>query len=870
MIVKKYNLWSSKTNTNNHTLWDTSLLNRETMKYFKQIFNTVKVPFIFGERLQAVFSIKTLTSLSILLYSMIASFSVNAQNAIPGCTDKISIMVGIVPVSGDASLTRSEIYAFGGSSNPNTGTQTCTVQKGGAEGLVTDHDRNITYMATCCFQSEILRYDYVTGTFLTPIKLPGEDLLDMTISSDNQFLFVTSFNGISKVSTISNSVVEYYQSSSFSNKSGGLWGIAIHPTTGNVYIGKNWNLLGQTSTIEYVSSSLTGASTLLAAAPAGFNVRGLNFSSDGDLWALLASGDSNIPDRLVRYNSTTGAVKETFNFNTNNSGIAAGGAVESFDLAFGPDGNLYITTYKGDCVTKFDLTTKQFSTYVQYHAGVQGKSITFLCGNFKCNDCNAPAVTASNITTTTATCTNGIVSNNATAKLSGLVFNATKAIEGAIKEGATFGTTPIFGAGANITLNSGETSFTFTGLKAGTTYTIRVWSGSDACFNDVTFTTTALSAKVASSSGTTLCGAGIATINASCTTGEPQWYSSASSNTTIGTGNNYITNANSNISFFVGCKLDNNSCIVPTENRTQVNIIVSTPPAAPTQANVSGGLVCNTPSNLDLTAVCVTGTTPIWYDSQTSTTALHTGSPFNVAVSATKTYFVACRNVSTSCESLAGSRATAVVTFSTIATPIITTSTTPVCAGTNIVVSSTAASSYLWTGPNGFTATTQNLQFNNIQTTQAGVYNLSVSNGLCSASTALNLVVFDSPQGITASSTNSTCNVNTPKNDGSIKLTGFGANLRFDISAGASYTGNRTFTTATNIPTDGLLRSDISNPTTVFQQYTVRVFNASNCFADYTVTIQQVTCDCGEARCVPYTVSKTKTVTKKSLITISN
>ena len=280
--------------------------------------------------------------------------------------------------------------------------------------------------------------------------------------------------------------------------------------------------------------------------------------------------------------------------------------------------------------------------------------------------------------------------------------------------------------------------------------------------------------------------------------------------------------------------------------------------------------MCNTPSNLDLNATCSTGTTAIWYDSQTSTTALHTGSPFNVAVSATKTYFVACRNVTSGCESLAGSRATAVVTFSTIATPVITTSTTPVCAGTNIVISSTAASSYSWTGPNGFTATTQNLPFNNIKTTQAGIYNLSVSNGLCSASAALNLVVFDSPQGITASSTNSTCNVNTPKNDGSIKLTGFGANLRFDISSGASYVGSKSFSTATNIPTDGLLRSDISNPTTVFQQYTVRVFNASNCFADYTVTIQQVTCDCGEARCIPYTVSKTKTVTKKSLITISN
>jgi hypothetical protein len=55
------------------------------------------------------------------------------------------------------------------------------------------------------------------------------------------------------------------------------------------------------------------------------------------------------------------------------------------------------------------------------------------------------------------------------------------------------------------------------------------------------------------------------------------------------------------------------------------------------------------------------------------------------------------------------------------------------------------------------------------------------------------------------------------------------------------------------------VKSSIANPATAAgTKYTVRVFNANNCYTDYTVTIQQVTCDCGVAKCVPYGVTKTK------------
>lgn len=827
--------------------------------FFRQIINNgiVRIPLLYTERFQPSYSMKHIKSL-VLLLTLVFPFYTEAQNAVPGC-DKYYMLVGELPSATKGK--RTELYEFGTSG----GNFSCLIE-GGSEGIVVDPTKNVAYMATCCQQSEILVYDYAKGTFLTPIPVPGQDLLDVALSNDGQFLYVTSYGGLTKISTITNTVVDFFSSLDLNNKIQGMWGVAVHPTTGKIFVGENWQIGNGTSTIEFVDGSFSGSATLFATAPTGFNYRGLNFNTDGTLWAVMASSDNNVPDRLVHYNGIDGSVIGSFNFPT--PAASAGvtnGDVEAFDLAFGPDGNLYITTYNGDCVTKFNTTTNNFSTYVPYQPGEQGKSIAFVCGNVKCSSCNAPAVTINNISTTLGTCNSFIPNNDGTATISNLVYDAVNIIKANIKEGSTFGNLPIYGAGANLTLQPGATSFTFSGLKPGTTYTIRVWGGFDACYNDVTFTTPDFSSKVSSSTGAILCGPGIASLTATCAVGVPQWYNSQTSNTVIGTGNSFVFNATSTVSFFAGCKPITNNCGVSPANRTAITISVNTTPAAPSLSTVAGGLVCGAGS-LDLKATCVAGFTPVWYESQTSSAILHLGSPFNVPVTATKTYFVSCKNLISGCESPAGSRASATATFSTIPNPVISTSTLPICAGTNVVLSVEPTSTYTWAGPNGFTATTQTLQLNNIQATQGGIYNVEVSNGLCSASDIINITVFDRPLGISASATNSTCDQDLAKNDGTITLTGFGSNLRYDISTGATYIGGKLYATSTVIPTDGVLRTDIPNPTIVIQQYTVRVFNANDCFTDHTVTIQQVTCDCGVARCIPYTIIKTKTATKKGLI----
>jgi hypothetical protein len=183
----------------------------------------------------------------------------------------------------------------------------------------------------------------------------------------------------------------------------------------------------------------------------------------------------------------------------------------------------------------------------------------------------------------------------------------------------------------------------------------------------------------------------------------------------------------------------------------------------------------------------------------------------------------------------------------------------PVCEGQDLILNVSGGLTYSWSGPNGFTASSQNPQLLNVKKSDAGVYNVSITGDGCTATVVATLIVYDKVSGITATAQNSTCDQDTPKNDGAVKLAGTFTGLRYDIVQGATYTGTKKYADATTIPADGIVKSGIANPATnAGTTYTVRVFNANNCFQDYTVTIQQVVCSCGEAKCVPYGVTKTK------------
>lgn len=182
----------------------------------------------------------------------------------------------------------------------------------------------------------------------------------------------------------------------------------------------------------------------------------------------------------------------------------------------------------------------------------------------------------------------------------------------------------------------------------------------------------------------------------------------------------------------------------------------------------------------------------------------------------------------------------------------------PVCEGENLILKASDGLTYSWVGPNGFTAYSQNPQLLNVKKSDEGIYQVIITDVGCTATVVSTLIVYEKPTGITATAQNSTCDQDTPKNDGAFILAGIFTGLKYDIVEGATYTGTKKYAEATDIPANGIVKSGIANPATnAGTKYTVRVFNVNNCYTDYTLTIQQVVCLCDEAKCVPYGVIKT-------------
>jgi len=85
-----------------------------------------------------------------------------------------------------------------------------------------------------------------------------------------------------------------------------------------------------------------------------------------------------------------------------------------------------------------------------------------------------------------------------------------------------------------------------------------------------------------------------------------------------------------------------------------------------------------------------------------------------------------------------------IVSTGSLTAPIIS-SNSPICAGSNLVLttsSPTSGVSYSWSGPNSFSSASQNPVISNATTADAGTYTLSVSADGCTNSASLNVVVY--------------------------------------------------------------------------------------------------------------------------------
>ncbi len=153
----------------------------------------------------------------------------------------------------------------------------------------------------------------------------------------------------------------------------------------------------------------------------------------------------------------------------------------------------------------------------------------------------------------------------------------------------------------------------------------------------------------------------------------------------------------------------------------------------------------------------------------------------------------------------------------TIHSPVVVFNTnSPVCENGLLTIEATGAATYNWTGPAGFTSRASSLSFNNVQLTQAGLYNVRATDAFgCVSTSTFNAQVFITPVAVVSNS-QGICE---------------GDSIRLVASGGDSYTWS---------PSTGL--STVTGNTTFAKPasamlYTVSVTNGTACTDTASVNI---------------------------------
>jgi gliding motility-associated-like protein len=136
-----------------------------------------------------------------------------------------------------------------------------------------------------------------------------------------------------------------------------------------------------------------------------------------------------------------------------------------------------------------------------------------------------------------------------------------------------------------------------------------------------------------------------------------------------------------------------------------------------------------------------------------------------------------------------------------------------ICEGQNISLSASSggATSYNWTGPNGFSTTVQNPVITNASVIQSGIYSVTAtSNGCTSSASTVNVTVNTNP-------------VATAGISGSVVCSGTAINLTSSGGTGYSWTGPNGYTSGIQNP--AITSADTTNSGT----YIVTVSNAGGC-----------------------------------------
>jgi gliding motility-associated-like protein len=304
-----------------------------------------------------------------------------------------------------------------------------------------------------------------------------------------------------------------------------------------------------------------------------------------------------------------------------------------------------------------------------------------------------------------------------------------------------------------------STTYTTSALSASTDYyAVAVDANGCSSAADVASVTVDPSPTAPVAMNDTICSGSTATLMA--TAGANQtltWYSDASANNAVGTGNSFTTGLTTqNSSYYVQATDASTGC---SSALTAALVVVNVQPLAPAASPVS---VCE--SNPVVLTATGSGTgNLVFYDNagtQLASLPMSAGSAtqsFSAATLAAGSYLYTVVETQGACES---NPTTIVATVKGLPSAPTVFNDSPVCEGETVFgqASAVQGGSYFWTGPNSYAASTPTFSLSNITLAQAGTYDVVVTvDGCTSTPASTQVTVSDRPALSSATSNSPLC-----------------------------------------------------------------------------------------------------------------
>ena len=206
--------------------------------------------------------------------------------------------------------------------------------------------------------NRVAKYDVNTGAALTG---PGSSffvntaLYDIAISPDAKTAYIAEDAQIASYNLATGALIATHSTPD-------SWGVAISPKTGEIFTGNGWQT-GAAGVYAY-DANLGTERVVVPAGDHGLKaVAGITFAKDGSFY-VVNGGNFDANHGFINHYKADGTFISTFTAPDPNA------ISRAFAAAIGPDGNLYVTSFLGACVLKFDTTTDSFnSVFVAPHGG---------------------------------------------------------------------------------------------------------------------------------------------------------------------------------------------------------------------------------------------------------------------------------------------------------------------------------------------------------------------------------------------------------------------------------------------------------------------------------------------------------------------